>query len=105
MKFILLLLALALGAYAYWSLVYIHPHAAACRHFATLCGDGSRSHCDDTFDGLAQTLPAEELKKSAECLAKAETCPQAAGCLAGGAGKAGLKAASEFFKGLGESRK
>lgn len=105
MKWLLVLVLLLGGAYAYYHFFYAHPEVLACRHFSELCGPDSRKQCEESFDALAQVSPAEDIKKATTCVGNATSCPQAAGCIAGGAGKAGIKAVGDFLKGLGESIK
>ncbi len=103
MRWLLLLLLVGAGAYLYWSYGMDHPRLAACARFAELCGADNRRQCDDALDALVKVSGREALDGPLACLRKAEGCPEASGCLAGAAGKAGLKAAEQFLKGLGES--
>ncbi len=103
MKWVLLFLLLAGGAFAYYQLFYAHPRVRACAHFAELCGADSRKSCDEAFDGFAKAASKDDLAPSITCMENAKTCPEAAGCIAGAAGKAGWNAAGDFLKGLGQS--
>lgn len=105
MKWLLLLVLALGGGYAFYHFAYAHPEVLACRHFGELCGEGSAKQCEESFDALTKVSPSEDIKKATTCVGNATSCPQAAGCIAGGVGKAGLKAAGEFLKGLGESIK
>jgi hypothetical protein len=80
-----------------------HPAARVCGHFAELCGDDSRKQCDEAFDGFAKVMSPDDVAPSVKCVGNAQNCAEAAGCLAGAAGKAGIKAAGQFWKGLTES--
>ena len=103
MRWLLLFVLICAGVYAWWSWGESHPEIAACSRFADLCGPDSRKQCDDSLDALLRTSGREALRPSLKCLRDATSCPQAAGCMAGAAGRAGVRAAEDFFKGLGES--
>ena len=81
----------------------------ACAHLHDLCGAQSRDADDDSndcpefFDAIANNAGADEAAKTANCVLEAKTCPEAAGCMAGGGIKLGTGAARSFLDGLQKS--
>ena len=73
MKWLLLLVLVCAGAFAWWSWGETHPEIAACDRFSRLCGEGSRNRCDDSLDALLRTSGREALRPSIKCLRQASS--------------------------------
>lgn len=80
----------------------MHPEGRACGRMASLCG-GTAQDCEEAFSELRKISGPEAIRQPISCVMSAGTCPEAAGCLAGGGLKAIMKTGGEFLKGVGKS--
>lgn len=78
------------------------PGQAACARMNELCqgDDRDRNECERTFAKLNPTTDAENLARSARCMAEARTCGEATGCMAGAAARAGATFLRDFTNGF-----
>ena len=81
----------------------------ACAHLHELCGaqsgdaDDDANDCPEFFDAIANNAGADDANKTASCVLEAKTCPEAAGCMAGGGIRLGTGAAKSFLDGMQKS--
>jgi len=109
-KFLVLaLLLVAGGAYAGYYVapdkmpLVIHPENRACSRVDGLCGEKSRNECTDYFAELRKMSGDESIRKPIRCVMDAQSCGEAAGCMAGGGVNAIFKAGEQFLKGMNKS--
>jgi hypothetical protein len=109
-KFLVLTLLLVAGAaYAGYYVapdkmpLIIHPESRACSRMNSLCEEKSSTACADGFVELRKLGGDESIRKPIRCMMEAQSCGEAAGCMAGGGVNAVLKSSEQFFKGLGKS--
>jgi hypothetical protein len=100
----LLVVAILLGggyfAYAHW----FKAERRACTRMAQLCGDKANQidKCESDMKDLRKSLGDEVARKFDSCVADANSCPEAAGCMLG-AGASGVgDAMNKFIQGVGK---
>jgi hypothetical protein len=78
------------------------PAQAACARMTALCqgSDADRQECERTFAELHPAVDAENVARSARCMAEARTCGEATGCMAGAAARAGANFLRDFTNGF-----
>ncbi|MBL9044675.1 MAG: hypothetical protein JNM83_23890 [Myxococcales bacterium] len=109
-KFLVLaVLLIAGGAYAGYYVapdkmpLIIRPESRACSRFTSLCEEKASQECSNYFSELRKLGGDESIRKPIRCVMDAQSCGEAAGCLAGGGVNAVMKSGEQFFKGLGKS--
>ena len=106
----LVLVAIVLGVGGYFAYAkFLRAPARACSHMRDLCGSQAREDdpkdCTEFFDAIKDNASASDADKTAQCMLEAKTCPEAAGCMAGGGIKLGVGAAKSFLDGLQKATK
>ena len=103
MKKLLVLVVLAVSAYAAYVYVVRPPEQRACSRLADLCRLGPRGaepeRCREMLDALKQSNPAS-VAQVTTCVAEAKSCAEAAGCVSGAALSTGAGFAKDFLNGL-----
>lgn len=109
-KFLVLMVLLAAGvAYAGYYVapdkmpLVIHPESRACSRMASLCEERSQRECTEFFGELRKISGDEAIRKPIRCVMDAQSCGEAAGCMAGGGVNAVFKMGEQFLKGLNKS--
>jgi hypothetical protein len=103
-KLVVAALVLGIGGWFAYAKVLRAPKRA-CSHMRDLCGDHEDNDCSEFFDAIKNNASSEEADKTAQCVLDAKTCPEAAGCMAGGGIKLGVGAARSFLDGLQKATK
>ena len=104
----LLILFVAGTAYAGYYFIpdrmppFMHPEGRACSRMTSLCGEAAKD-CDQAFAELRKASGPESIRKPIKCIMSAQSCPESAGCMAGGGVNAVIKSGEEFLKGLRNS--
>jgi hypothetical protein len=90
--------------YLVYNYAFRSSEARACAKIVALCGSQKAvaAKCEQAFEKLEKVAGKESLSKSLDCLQKADSCPRAWGCVAGGVG-AGV--VGEFIKGVSDALK
>jgi hypothetical protein len=88
-----------LGGGGWW--VYAHVFSPAekraCAHYAALCNASAQEpSCQQALQKMRELAGDGAVKKAASCMAEADNCMAANGCIVG----AGLGGVGEFFKGM-----
>ena len=106
----LVLVAIVVAAAGWLAYAKLRPAPKrACAHLHDLCGaqssdaDDDANDCPEFFDAIANNAGADAANKTASCVLEAKTCPEAAGCMAGGGIQLGTGAAKSFLDGLQKS--
>jgi hypothetical protein len=81
----------------------IHPEGRACSRMASLCEERSQKECVEFFGELRKASGDESIRKPIRCVMDAQSCGEAAGCMAGGGVNAVFKMGEQFLKGLNKS--
>jgi hypothetical protein len=81
------------------------PEKRACARVSSLCGlePEAAGQCSQKLSELSRDLGKERLDKLATCVAEAQSCPEAGGCMAGVGLSALTDSAGKFLKGLGKT--
>lgn len=99
LKTLIVLGALAGVGYWVYTTFFVRAETRACAKIDELCGTHlaeQRVKCEKAFAKLKGLGDAQRIDKSAECVAKSDTCAAAAGCVFG----AGMGAVDDFLKGV-----
>jgi hypothetical protein len=103
MKKLLVIMVLAVAAYAAYAYVVRPAEKRACTRLAELCGldpGGAESErCREMLDALKKSNAAS-VAQVTTCVADAKSCAEAAGCASGAALSAGAGFAKDFLSGL-----
>jgi len=88
-----------LGGGGWW--VYAHffspAERRACAHYAALCNASAQEdNCHQALQKMRELAGDQALKMAANCIAEADNCMAANGCIVG----AGLGGVGEFLKGV-----
>lgn len=78
------------------------PAQVACARVVNLCqgAERERAECERTFAQFNPAADAENIARSARCVAEARTCGEASGCMAGAALRAGASFLRDFTNGF-----
>jgi hypothetical protein len=105
MKLIGTLVALALigaGAYFVYTKVMNPPEKRTCKRLAELCAGGAKDRgeerCAESLAQMRKQAGDEAFNRGAECVARAQSCVTAVGCMVG----ANLRSLGGFLDGLAE---
>jgi hypothetical protein len=103
MKTLLVLALLGVGGFLGYR--YLFPEKRACGKMVELCGADAATgqRCEQAIVELKKAAGGDSARSAAACVADAQSCPQALGCMAGLVGQAAGGAANEFLKGLQKS--
>ncbi len=83
-KLLVLVVLLGLGAVVYAKVIRSSPEKRACQQLQNLCGDEVEiRECTEVFDEAQKIVGEKVIDKATECMSSADTCVEAAGCLAG----------------------
>ncbi len=102
MKKLLALVVLGGVAYGgYWYVKHRTPEKRTCARIVELCGDkGDEAKCEHDLGELAKTASAGAITRLDHCIADAQSCPTAAGCLVGTGMSSLGEAFQQFMKGF-----
>lgn len=103
MKKLLVVVAfLGLGAVVYAKVIRSSPQQEACERLDTLCGKKvDIGECREALDEASDIVGEKVLDKATDCMSSADSCMEAAGCLAG----AGMHAMDDFTRGFDRAAK
>ena len=98
---------MAIGAVVYFAAFRSTPERVMCTRVAKLCGaDGKMKDldaCVADMEKVSDKVGSKRFKKTAQCVDKAGSCPEAAGCLAGTGVSIIHELLGEFLKGFGKT--
>lgn len=91
---------LGLGALVYAKVIRSSPSEQACDRLATLCGKSVEvGECRDALDEAEDVVGEKVIEKATDCMASADSCMEAVGCVAG----ASTHALDDFARGFERS--
>jgi len=103
-KLLVLVVLLGVGGLVAWKYLWGAPEKRACAKLQDLCGkDKEADRCTSDLGELRKVGGDETADKASACVMEAKTCGEAVGCVAGGYGRAGMKALGDVFKGFGKA--
>jgi hypothetical protein len=101
-KLLVVVAVLGLGAVVYAKVIRSTPQEAACERLDTLCGKQvDVGECREALDDAADIVGEKVMDKATDCMRSADSCMEAAGCLAG----AGTHAIDDFARGFDRAAK
>lgn len=101
-KLLAVLVVAGLGTAVYAKVIRSSPEKRACKQLDSLCGgDVDIKECTEAFDEAAKIVGDKVVDKATDCMANANSCVEAAGCIAG----AGTHALDDFERGFDRGKR
>jgi hypothetical protein len=94
-KLLVVAVIVAIGAVVYAKVIRDKPEEVACERIEKLCGEAARG-CSTDMEKVADVYGDKAMRKAADCMEDANSCPEALGCLVG----AGKHMVDEFKQGV-----
>ena len=101
-KLLVVVAVLGLGAVVYAKVIRSAPEERACERLDSLCGgEVDIGECTEGFAEAEKLVGEKVIEKATDCMADADTCMEAVGCMAG----AGSHVIDELEQGFERGRR